>query len=45
MKGKNFIRRLIASRDTNPFLFWLQMWLYLAVAALGSLAVLLEFLN
>jgi len=43
MASKNFIRKLIAARDTNPFLFWLQMWLYVRAAVLGSLAILLAF--
>jgi hypothetical protein len=45
MASKNLIRRLIASRDTNPFLFWLQMWLYVGAAVLGSLAILVGFSN
>ena len=43
MASKTFIRRLIVSRDTDPFLFWLQTSLYVAGAVLGSLAILLGF--
>ena len=41
MAGKNFIRRLIEAVDTTPFL----IWVYVAAAVIGSLAVLLEFMN
>jgi Tfp pilus assembly protein PilN len=43
MEGKHFLRWLIASRDAHPFLFWLQMWLYLAAAVVGSLSILEVF--
>ena len=41
MAGKNFIRRLIEAVDAVPFL----IWIYAAIAAIGSLAVLLEFMD
>jgi hypothetical protein len=41
MASKNFIRRLIESLETNSLL----IWLYVALAILGSLAVLLEFVD
>jgi Tfp pilus assembly protein PilN len=43
MKGRHVLRWLIASRDAHPFLFWLQMWLYLAAAVLGSLSIVEVF--
>jgi hypothetical protein len=41
MAGKNFIRRLIEAVDRAPFL----IWVYVAAAVIGSLVMLLEFMD
>jgi hypothetical protein len=41
MASKNFIRRLIEAVDKAPFL----IWIYVAAAIIGSLVVLLEFID
>jgi len=41
MASKNFIRRLIEAVDKTPFL----IWVYVAAAVIGSLVMLLEFLD
>ena len=41
MASKNFIRRLIEAVDTIPS----SIWLYLAAAVIGSLVILLGFMD
>jgi hypothetical protein len=41
MASKNFIRRLIEAVDTIPS----AIWLYLAAAVIGSLVILLGFMD
>jgi hypothetical protein len=41
MASKNFIRRLIEVVDRAPFL----IWIYVAAAVIGSLVILLGFMD